>query len=192
MRSKKPLRFSFAIALSILALTLTTSAQRPENPESTGTNNNNFSQPRDPGVRAGSVNAGQPLSTLSPSQLQFFQDGLARFVQIDSVSGGAAGEPGKGLGPGFNSNSCASCHAQPSVGGTSPSATIYPFLGQNPQTTVGFDAGASNQIPFFITADGPVREARFPFAVSSGGSITQTPDGGVHDEIGRASCRERV
>ena len=183
MRSKKQFRFSFAIALSILGITLTTSAQRPENsePDNTNTSNNNGSRARDPGVRAGSVNAGQPLSTLSPSQLQFFQDGLARFVQIDSVSGGAAGEPGKGLGPGFNSNSCASCHAQPSVGGTSPSATIYPFLGQNPQTTVGFDAGASNQIPFFITADGPVREARFPFAVSSSGSITQTPDGGVHD-----------
>jgi CxxC motif-containing protein (DUF1111 family) len=180
IRSGKRFRLLFAIALVILATALTTSAQRQDNPESNNTNSNG-SQARDPGVRAGSLSAGQPLLTLSPSQLQFFQDGLARFLQIDSVSGGVAGELGKGLGPGFNSNSCGSCHAQPSVGGTSPSATIYPFLGQNPQVTVGFDAGAANQIPFFITADGPVREARFPFAVSSNGSLTQTPDGGVHD-----------
>jgi CxxC motif-containing protein (DUF1111 family) len=180
IHSGKGLRFPLAIALSILAATLTTLAQRQDSPESNNPNSNG-SQARDPGVRAGGLNAGQPLSTLSPSQLQFFQDGLARFLQIDSVSGGIAGEPGKGLGPGFNSNSCGSCHAQPSVGGTSPSATIYPFLGQNPQMTVGFDSGAANQIPFFITADGPVREARFPLAVSSTGSLTQTPDGGVHD-----------
>ena len=183
MRSEERFRFSFAIALSILDITPTTSAQRPENSESdnTKTSNNNGSKARDPGVRAGSVNTGQPLSTLRLPSCSFFRMVPRAFVQIDSVSGGVAGEPGKGLGPGFNSNSCGSCHAQPPVGGTSPSATIYPFLGQNPKTTVGFDAGASNQIPFFITADGPVREARFPFAVSSNGSITQTPDGGVHD-----------
>ncbi len=140
------------------------------------------SSAKDPGPRAGAVNAGQPLASLTPSQLIFFQDGLARFQQVDSVSGTVAGEPGKGLGPGYNSNSCASCHAQPSVGGTSPSATFYPFLGQNPQVTVGYDSGATNQIPSFITADGPVREARFPYAVNSNGSVnTQVADGGVHD-----------
>jgi CxxC motif-containing protein (DUF1111 family) len=184
MHSAKRFRFWFALALLTLSIALTTAAQRQANPEPTdasASNNYNGSPARDPGVRAGSVNAGQPLSTLSPSQLQFFQDGLARFLQIDSVSGGVSGEPGKGLGPGFNSTSCGSCHAQPSVGGTSPSATIYPFIGQNPQVTVGFDSGATNQIPFFISADGPVREARFPFAVSASGSVTQTPDGGVHD-----------
>ena len=49
---------------------------------------------QDPGVRAGSVGAGTPLSTLNSDQVQFFQDGLARFVQVDSVEGGAPGEPG--------------------------------------------------------------------------------------------------
>jgi CxxC motif-containing protein (DUF1111 family) len=181
MRFGRLFKFLLALALFTLALALTTAAQRRDNPDSTSSASNGSSTARDPGVRAGSVNAGQPLSTLSPSQLQFFQDGLARVLQVDSVGGTVAGEPGLGLGPGFNSTSCGSCHAQPSVGGTSPSATIYPFIGQNPQMTVGFDAGASNQIPSFITADGPVREARFPFVVSSNGSVTQTPDGGVHD-----------
>ena len=118
---------------------------------------NSGSQAHDPGVGAGSIGAGQPLSQLSSSQMQFFQDGQTRFSQIDSVSGTLAGEPGRGLGPTFNSNSCGSCHAQPSVGGTSPSTLEFPNLGPNPQIQAAFDAGADNAIPFFITSDGPVR-----------------------------------
>ncbi len=173
--------FAFLPAAA-LALLLLASAVTAQNREDTSSAPSKSSSAKDPGPRAGAVNSGQPLASLTPSQLQFFQDGLARFQQIDSVSGSIAGEPGKGLGPGYNSNSCASCHAQPSVGGTSPSATAYPFLGQNPQVTVGYDSGAGNQIPSFVTADGPVREARFPYAVNSNGSVnTQIADGGVHD-----------
>ena len=130
------------------------------------------SQAKDPGVRAGSVNAGQALSTLSPSQSQFFSDGQTRFNQVEQVA--------TGLGPTFNSNSCASCHAQPSVGGTSPGAEQFPNLGPNPQIAAASAGGATNQVPFFVTANGPVREARFPFVVTSGGSVTGTADGGVH------------
>src|ERR1700683_4139599 len=135
----------------------------------------------DPGIRAGKVDAGKPLATLTNDQLQFFLDGQSRFAQVDSVSGTAPGEPGTGLGPTFNSNSCASCHAQPSMGGTSPSASQYPNVGPNPQVAVATDYGAANTLPSFIALDGPVREVRFPFAVSTNGNITQTPDGGVHD-----------
>ena len=141
----------------------------------------NGSRAHDPGVRGGNVNAGQPLSTLSADQTSFFQDGQIRFMEVDSVSGTVSGESGKGLGPGFNSNSCASCHAQPFVGGTSPSANQYPFIGPNPQIHVAVDANALNAIPSFITADGPVRETRFPFMVTASGRLTSTPDGGVHD-----------
>jgi CxxC motif-containing protein (DUF1111 family) len=126
----------------------------------------------DPGVRAGSVNAGTPLSSLTSTQLQYFQDGQTRFQEVDQVA--------NGLGPTFNSNSCASCHAQPSVGGSSPSTMQYPNIGPNPQIEAGTANGASNSIPFFITADGPVREARFPFVVGSNGGVTHNPDGGVH------------
>ncbi|HEY0701237.1 MAG TPA: di-heme oxidoredictase family protein [Candidatus Acidoferrales bacterium] len=169
-------------ALLLLLLAPATNAQQQRGRDDNSTPPPKNSTAKDPGVRVGSVNSGQPLATLSPSQLQFFQDGLARFLQIDSVSGTISGEPGKGLGPGYNSTSCGSCHAQPSVGGTSPSATIYPFLGQNPQLTVAYDAGGTNQIPSFITADGPVREARFPYAVNSSGQVNiQIADGGVHD-----------
>jgi CxxC motif-containing protein (DUF1111 family) len=126
----------------------------------------------DPGVREGSVNSGTPLGSLSSSELQYFQDGLTRFQEVDQVA--------NGLGPSFNSNSCSSCHAQPAIGGTSPSTSQYPNIGPNPQIEAASASNASNTIPFFITTDGPVREARFPFVVGSNGAVTHTPDGGVH------------
>src|SRR5947209_998139 len=81
---------------------------------------------KDPGVRTGSVDAGQALTSLSqsPGGYNFFTDGQTRFQEVDDVS--------HGLGPRFNTNSCASCHSQPAVGGSSPSATVFPFLGPNP------------------------------------------------------------
>ena len=127
---------------------------------------------KDPGVRAGSVNAGTPLSGLTASQLQYFQDGLTRFQEVDQVA--------NGLGPTFNSNSCGSCHAQPAAGGSSPATAQYPHIGPNPQIEAATAGGATNSIPAFIAPDGPVREARFPFAVGSNGALTRTPDGGVH------------
>ena len=178
--------FASVLALLMLATTLRVSAQNNFGPRgggqegSTGATTSS-SGAQDPGPRAGAVNAGTPLSSLTPAQLQFFQDGLSRFLQTDSVSGQMAGEPGVGLGPGFNSNSCGGCHAQPAVGGSSPSAQYYPFVGPNPQIAAATDYGGTNSIPYFISAEGPVREARFPFVVSSSGGLTSTPDGGVHD-----------
>src|SRR5262249_37902724 len=71
-----------------------------------------------------------------------------------------------------------SCHAQPAAGGTSP-APFSPQVPQpNPQTVVANLDGARNTIPSFITANGPVREARF---VSTNPSNPNAPlDGGVH------------
>jgi len=179
--------FISVLALLLLATTLRVQAQNhfgpggngPRGGDSSSTGSSNGAQ--DPGPRAGTVNAGTPLSSLTPAQLQFFQDGLSRFLQVDSVSGQMAGEPGVGLGPGFNSNSCGSCHGQPAVGGTSPSTSYFPFVGPNPQVAAATDYSGANSVPFFISLDGPVREARFPFVVSSSGNITTTPDGGVHD-----------
>jgi CxxC motif-containing protein (DUF1111 family) len=172
----------FVLAFFMLATSLRVQAQNHDGQrgDSSGPGTSSGGA-QDPGPRAGTVNAGTPLSTLTPAQLQFFQDGLSRFLQTDSVNGQMAGETGVGLGPGFNSNSCGSCHAQPAVGGSSPSTSFYPFVGPNPQIAAATDYGGANTVPFFISLDGPVREARFPFAVSASGSITNTPDGGVHD-----------
>jgi CxxC motif-containing protein (DUF1111 family) len=135
----------------------------------------------DPGPRAGSVDAGQPIQGLNAEQLEYFQNGLARFIQTDSVSGTISGEAGLGLGPGYNATSCQSCHAQPSAGGSSPSTNAYPNIGPNPQVAEASADGALNTLPSFITADGPVREVRFPFVVGANNAVTSTPDGGVHD-----------
>ncbi|MFZ0634631.1 MAG: di-heme oxidoredictase family protein [Candidatus Acidiferrales bacterium] len=166
--------------LALLLLVLTVSG-RSRNDRRRNNDNNNRTSAQDPGVRAVDSGAGQPLATLSSAELQYFQDGMARFLQTDSVTGTISGEPGTGLGPTFNSNSCGSCHSQPSTGGTSPGTNQYPFIGPNPQIAVAGDAGASNTIPSFISADGPVREVRFPLMLNSNGTLSSTPDGGVHD-----------
>jgi hypothetical protein len=88
--------------------------------------------PQDPGVRGGPAGAGGPLSGLGTPELNFFNAALARFKEVDSVSGKI--ESGVGLGPRFNANSCAACHAQPAVGGTSPAV--------NPQIAVATLDGA--------------------------------------------------
>ena len=131
----------------------------------------------DPGPRPGAAGAGGALPNLGTDYADVFAAARARFQEIDSVSGAVSGERGVGLGPTFNANSCAACHAQPTVGGTSP----HPSLGQvhlsNPQVALAAldrKPGMSQAVPSFITADGPVREARF--IQNADGSL----DGGVH------------
>ena len=121
-------------------------------------------QPVDPGVRHDSSDGGPPipLPGLASDELSYFQDGFARFTEVEVVAGGA----NNGLGPRFNSNQCSSCHLYPTVGGSSPP--------KNPLSDVASADGARNLVPWFIAANGPVREARF---VQSNG----LRDGGVHD-----------
>jgi CxxC motif-containing protein (DUF1111 family) len=130
----------------------------------------------DPGVRGGGAAAGAALSSVLANNpatiLNFFNDGKARYQEIDSVSGTIAGEEGVGLGPRYNSRSCAACHAQPAVGGTAPST--------NPQIADATADGAHNTIPSFITINGPVREARFVYFFDANNNPDPTrPNGGV-------------
>ncbi len=120
----------------------------------------------DPGPRAGTPGAGGSFPGLSPDEQSFFNQAIQVFMEVDSVSGSISGESGSGLGPTFNGNSCAQCHAHPSVGGSSPTP--------NPQVGLATVDGGTNTVPSFITANGPVREARF--IKNSDGSL----DGGVH------------
>jgi CxxC motif-containing protein (DUF1111 family) len=139
----------------------------------------------DPGVRGGAINGQSGATATSPlpvasvvantpaGSLEYFQNGLARFQEVEVVSGGA----NNGLGPRFNFNQCSGCHAQPTIGGSSPSS--------NPEFTViseGIASGSTNTMPSFLTANGPTREARFPFFFNSNGSAnTSSPNGGVED-----------
>jgi CxxC motif-containing protein (DUF1111 family) len=119
------------------------------------------------------MGAGGQVQGLSADEQNYFQNGLGRFESVDTVT--------TGLGPGFNLNQCSGCHAQPAIGGSSPSVTAFPNIGPNPQVAVANLDGALNIVPSFITPDGPVREARFIYATNANGSLTSTPDGGVHD-----------
>jgi len=121
------------------------------------------SGPVDPGVRGGTSGAGGPLKGLTADETAYFQDGQTRFAEVDGVTKGA----NNGLGPRFNSNQCMSCHAQPEEGGSSPA--------QNPLIAVATFNGAKNKVPWFITAKGPVREARFKRSANG------TADGEVHN-----------
>ncbi len=121
---------------------------------------------RDPGVREGRLGAGSPINSLTPAEQAFFSAGLASFRQLASVTGSIA-ETRKGLGPTFNALSCAQCHAQPAIGGSS--AEI------NPQIGAAIAQGAANKIPSFINSRSPVRVARFPYSAD-----LHQPDGSVH------------
>jgi CxxC motif-containing protein (DUF1111 family) len=136
----------------------------------------------DPGPRGGAAGAGgtfpvlNPNSALDSAAKALYTAALARFQEVDSVSGTI--EAGMGLGPTFNGNSCAMCHAQPSIGGSSPGLTSKQNPVPNPQVALATLHGANNTVPSFITVNGPVREARF---VSTNPSQNGAPpDGGVH------------
>src|SRR6266487_3196054 len=94
----------------------------------------------DPGVRGGAPGAGGSLPGLTASEQEFFTAGQADFAEEEVLA--------DGLGPRFNLDSCAGCHTQPAVGGTSP------FV--NPQVGVATAFGANNTVPSFISLDGPV------------------------------------
>lgn len=117
-----------------------------------------FAQPSDPGPRAGILNAGGPIAGISIKDKRYFDAGLAAFSEVNDVQGTITGDAG--LGPTFNLDSCAGCHAYPAVGGSSPAL--------NPQIAAGRKAGALNTIPPFLSPNGPVREVR---TVSGGGGV---------------------
>ena len=128
----------------------------------------------DPGPRGAPVGAGGPIANLTADQLRFFNDAAQRFVHAEGVA--------NGLGPTFNGDSCGVCHSQPAIGGTSPSATVFPKVGANPQVALATANGGQNKLPFFVKPDGPVREARFKFIRNPDGTVNPNqPDGSVHD-----------
>jgi CxxC motif-containing protein (DUF1111 family) len=114
---------------------------------------------KDPGPRPGSPGAGTPLPGSSAAEMALFLTGRNAFRERTDVA--------RGLGPRFNLDSCAGCHAHPATGGTSPAV--------NPQVALATQAGATNLVPAFIGPSGPVREARFKFKEDG------TRDGGVHN-----------
>jgi CxxC motif-containing protein (DUF1111 family) len=152
-----------AVATSATTTNAATTNAATVNAAAQGQNNNSGgassrSGATDPGVRGGDPGAGGALQGLNDAELQFFMGAKDVFGEVDAVP--------EGLGPRFNLDSCSGCHSHPSVGGSSPAT--------NPQVAIATAAGAKNVVPSFITATGPVREARF--VRNPDGS----PDGSVH------------
>ena len=116
------------------------------------------SSAKDPGPRRTTTDAGAPLAALTLAQRAAYDAGLADFNEAEAVD--------EGLGPTMNLDSCGGCHSHPSIGGSSPAV--------NPQVAFASRNGATNRLPSFISASGPVREVRF--VRNADGS----PDGGVH------------
>jgi len=128
----------------------------------------------DPGVRPG-ASAGAPLDGLNADELEYFNAAKLEFAEPEEVD--------EGLGPRMNLDSCGGCHMQPAVGGTSPAV--------NPQVAFAHLNGGTDFVPSFISANGPVREARFVRNADG------TADGGVHalftitGRVGAAGCSLR-
>jgi CxxC motif-containing protein (DUF1111 family) len=132
----------------------------------------------DPGPRPGPPGAGGPrfehplavdpreaaaacLPDLAPRMLALCEQAFLRFQVVHSVSGSVSGEEGVGLGPTFNGNSCAMCHAQPAILGSSPGLASRQRSVQNPQIALATMDGAVNAVPPFIMPDGPIRIVRY-------------------------------
>jgi CxxC motif-containing protein (DUF1111 family) len=117
-----------------------------------------FAVARDQGVRGGAAGAGAAIAGLTGQENEYFMAGKADFEEPEQVE--------EGMGPRMNLDSCAGCHSQPAIGGSSPAL--------NPQVAFAGQAGGTDTIPSFIRLNGPVREARF---ISNRDG---TADGGVH------------
>jgi CxxC motif-containing protein (DUF1111 family) len=103
--------------------------------------------------------AGPAIRGLSAADMQAFLTGKNTFSEVETVA--------TGLGPRFNMDTCAGCHAYPAAGGASPAV--------NPQIAAAVKNGAKNQVPPFVQSTGPVHVVRFKQAPNG------QPDGGVHD-----------
>jgi CxxC motif-containing protein (DUF1111 family) len=170
------------LAWMLVVLSIAAGRPQAQSPATTtsstaATSANSFPlQATDPGVQAASRNTGVGVASLSTTDgsLQFFQNGLGRFQEVETVSNSA----NVGLGPRFNSISCVSCHSQPAPGGSGASVNPQFTFTNGSQPLVAPD----NTTPYFITANGPTLEARFPFFFNSSGAVnTNAPNGGVED-----------
>ena len=101
---------------------------------------------------------GCPVRQSDTMELVFFNVGKEDFEEAEEVE--------DGLGPRMNLDSCAGCHSQPDIGGSSPAV--------NPQMEFASKDGGKDTVRPFLSLNGPVREARF--VRNPDGS----PDGGVH------------
>ena len=141
-----------------------------------GSDLRSFARPRLTPASAAATPAPEARFRVSAmSERAFFEVAKEVFQEVDAVP--------DGLGPRFNLDSCG-------LPFTARHRRHQP--GNQSAGRVGHRAGAKNVVPSFITANGPVREARFVRNPDG------TPDGGVHGSVrdhrslGRAGLQYRA
>jgi hypothetical protein len=168
---------------------------------------------KDPGVRQGLAGGGSPLPGLTSTELDLFNEGIQRAIQLEGACDSCADlvlgqftDPAQanfvtltnsaGLGARFNGDQCTVCHNQPALGGSGgfmvPNPQDPPHRHRRPENPM-FDLiphrkGAINQVPSFIQQFGPIREVRFVKKPDG------TADGGVHQlftVVGRSDIGTR-
>jgi len=128
------------------------------------------------GFRVAPARAGSHWLSVNSSDgtLQFFQNGLARFQDIESVKNSPTGN--NGLGPRFNFVSCSGCHLQPAVGGTGPHQPQFQVIAN------GFVSGSTTPYRPFITTIRPDARSAVPVLLDQSVIPIRTPsNGGVED-----------
>lgn len=129
-----------------------------------------------PADTIGDAGAGNVVS-LNSNITGFWFQSLAVFETKAVVGPGpqTGGATFPGLGPSFNAVSCFECHSQPTVGGSSPNKKTPGFPNGNPQVGDAPTAAQLQAVSSFISATGPVREARFPNGAAGDETIFRDP-----------------
>jgi hypothetical protein len=101
--------------------------------------------PVDPGPRGSAAGAGAPLPGLTADELAFFQDGLSRFLDIETVTGANnTGRAAPQLKPVLFLPLAARCRRfEPA---------------KNPLIAVATLNGVTNKLPWLITPTDPIRD----------------------------------
>lgn len=149
------------LPLAILAFTLACSAE----PRSATAPTAPGAQLPDSGPVVATGVPGSPLPGLSPTELAAFGRGMQVFSTTFT--------PATGLGPLFNSNSCAACHDDPTLGGYGDSTEVHATAthGTAPCATLGEVGGPVVQqhvTPELLAALGITQEPMIPGATASG------------------------
>lgn len=124
------------------------------------------------------------ISNLTGRERILFRRGKEVFERVVSVQGDSlVPETEAGLGPYFNSDSCFSCHAHPSSGGTSPAL--------NPQVRASAAFGAANRLPRILRAEGPALQVRRRFDPDGSRDGTVLPLFSIAGRKDADGCRAR-
>lgn len=124
------------------------------------------------------VEPGDPLPGITAAEFEEFRLGLDDFLEVEDAE--------EGLGPAYNSTSCAGCHSVPAVGGIAPVTTVRAGIREPDGTFRDFDPARGSLFQLFsipthgcqsvIPAEANVIERRVPIPLFGAGLVEAIPD----------------